>query len=442
MQDLGQNNTSDFVIERMKERPINKKKLLRRSLITASMAVMFGLIACFTFLLLEPVISNWLYPKEEHPQSENFPEDEEEMIPEEMLLNKITEDDSFSESDDFFVNQEKKKQILEVLDSYQWNVGDYVQIYSALGSFAQDMSEYMVTITAQKESSDWLDSATSSKEISGVVVGNNGVELLILSSYSNIKGADSVSVTFFDGFQTEAKIKQKYTSADIAIVSVSSGSMGERIDTVKIAPLGSSKEKKLLTTPVIALGKPTGESSSVCFGMITSEDSEANMIDASLEVLVTDIYGSVNGNGFLFNLRGQVIGMITNKKPSTDVRYMVTAFDISDLRGLISRLSNGYPVPYVGITGSPVSETVHQDGKVPLGIYVKNVDMNSPAMEAGIQPGDVLVEMNGKSINNSEDYFNTLISLENNTTINLKVMRLSVNEFKEIVYNILPGNAE
>ena len=60
-----QNDVSEkkFMIEKIKERPVNKKKLLRRTLITASMAVIFGLVACFTFLVLEPVISNWLYPE-------------------------------------------------------------------------------------------------------------------------------------------------------------------------------------------------------------------------------------------------------------------------------------------------------------------------------------------------------------------------------------------
>ena len=62
-----QNDVSEknFMIEKIKERPVNKKKLLRRTLITVSMAVIFGLVACFTFLVLEPVISNWLYPEEE-----------------------------------------------------------------------------------------------------------------------------------------------------------------------------------------------------------------------------------------------------------------------------------------------------------------------------------------------------------------------------------------
>ena len=71
-----QNNT-DFMKETIKQRPLNKRKLVRRTLITAAMAVIFGMVACFTFLLLEPVISNRLYPEEE-PEAIVFEEETEE----------------------------------------------------------------------------------------------------------------------------------------------------------------------------------------------------------------------------------------------------------------------------------------------------------------------------------------------------------------------------
>ena len=80
----------DFLIEKIKEKPVNKKKLIRRTIITVSMAVIFGMVACVTFLVLEPVISNWLYPKEEPQiQTVEFPEDKEEMLPEEMLAENL-----------------------------------------------------------------------------------------------------------------------------------------------------------------------------------------------------------------------------------------------------------------------------------------------------------------------------------------------------------------
>ena len=87
----------NFMIEKIKERPVNKKKLLRRTLITASMAVIFGLVACFTFLVLEPVISNWLYPEEE-PQVVVFPEDQDEMSPEQMLTENMQQENQNNQS--------------------------------------------------------------------------------------------------------------------------------------------------------------------------------------------------------------------------------------------------------------------------------------------------------------------------------------------------------
>lgn len=88
MPDRQQNDQNDFLVERIKVRPINRKKLIRRTILTAAMAVIFGLIACVTFLVLEPVINRWLYP-EEKPPMVSFPEDRVEMLPEDMLAENL-----------------------------------------------------------------------------------------------------------------------------------------------------------------------------------------------------------------------------------------------------------------------------------------------------------------------------------------------------------------
>ena len=74
----------EFITEKVKERPINKKKLIRKTMLTVSMAAIFGLIACLTFALLEPVISNWLHPQEPVEKIE-IPLASEEILPEDML---------------------------------------------------------------------------------------------------------------------------------------------------------------------------------------------------------------------------------------------------------------------------------------------------------------------------------------------------------------------
>lgn len=438
MQDLEEKNKSDFVIEKIKERPINKKKLLRRTLITASMAVMFGLIACFTFLIIEPVISNWLYPQEEKPNVVDFPEDEEEMVPGEMLTDNKSEDKANQGLSSTSIDKKKREEVFAAMEYYEWDVNDYAKMYDTLGEFARSLQEYVVTVTAREENQDWMDSTNSKKtNTSGVIVGNNGKELLILTSYNSIKAADGLTVTFFDGYRQEAQLLQKHASSDIAIVTVSIAAMGERINQVRIAPLGYGNAEGYLTTPVIALGKTMEEIDVIQYGNIISHGNEASLVDANFELLMTNIYGTSGGSGFLFNLKGQVIGMIPSKKPVTEVRNMIMAYEIGDIKRLVSRLSNGYEIPYAGVIGTMVSEEAHQEGNVPNGIYVMNVAMNSPAMKAGLQPGDVIVSINDKEIADFRDYFNTLAAQESGSTIILKVMRLSVNEFRELEFKIV-----
>lgn len=443
MLDLEEKNTSDFVIEKIKERPINKKKLLRRTLITASMAVMFGLIACFTFLIIEPVISNWLYPQEEKPNVVDFPEDEEEMVPGEMLSDNKSEEKTNQGLSSISIDKKKREEVFAAMEYYEWDVNDYAKMYDTLGEFARSLQEYVVTVTAREENQDWMDSTNSKKtKTSGVVIGNNGRDLLILTSYSSIKAADGLTVTFFDGYKQEAQLLQKHTSSDIAIVTVSIAAMGERINQVRIAPLGYGSAEGYLTTPVIALGKTMEEIDVIQYGNIISHGNESSLVDANFELLMTDIYGTLGGNGFLFNLKGQVIGMVPSKKPSTEVRNMVMAYEIGDIKRLISRLSNGYEIPYAGIIGTMVSEEAQREGNVPNGIYIKNVAMNSPAMMAGIQPGDVIVSVNDKEIEDFRDYFNTLAAQENGSAIKLKVMRLAVNEYRELEFNIVVSQSQ
>ena len=121
------NRDSDFMSERIKERPVNKKKLLRRTIITASMAVIFGLIACFTFLVLEPVFTNWLYPEEE-PKLIELPDITDEMLPEDML----TEEDAQPETESAVRLEEE--QIEQILSGVELDLEDYKGIYDSLAN--------------------------------------------------------------------------------------------------------------------------------------------------------------------------------------------------------------------------------------------------------------------------------------------------------------------
>lgn len=446
MQDMEQKEKNEFVIERIKERPINRKKLARRSFITAAMAVLFGLIACFTFLVLEPVISNWLYPQEE-PKVVIFPEEQEEMEPEEMLSDNIpaeaTPEPVATARPVFPADFDGDKELLlELFSNGVPDVEHYSRLYAALGDYVKDLNRYIVTITAYKSKTDWLQNVTESQtEGTGVVIGNNGKELLILTNCVFLKNADSLQAAFSNGAKVEAQVKQQHTATDVAVLSVSLNILGDEIEGISIATFGSSTQS-LLCTPVIALGSPMGEQGSAGYGMIASETGQITMIDGNYKLLMTDIYGSQSAAGFLFNLKGQIVGMITTKKTSNDMRNMIVAYGITDLKKIVSNLSKGTRIAYLGITGTDVSEQANIEEQVPLGAYVKDVAMDSPAMQAGIQPGDIVISVGNTPISKYGDYFNAVMNLENGDTIKVKIMRQFQSEYKEMEFNITVGEAK
>lgn len=442
MPEINENNKNEFMIEKIKERPVNKKRLIRRTIITAAMAVIFGLIACFTFLVLEPVINNWLYPEEE-PQIVVFPEDQEEMSPEDMLSdNMLSENEPDTPPEPVALEAE---QIQEILASLILSRDNYRQLYTAMSGYTDELNQSMVTVTGVSSDLDWFNNVTENKnQSSGVIIANNGKELLILADYLPIKDSEKLTLSFHNNVQAQAQLKQYDSTTNLAVLSVNLSELKPEMieDSIKIASLGSSNVKNIVGMPVVAMGSPMGTNGSVCYGIVSSAAGQLLAVDANYKLLVTDIYGSQNAGGVLFNLQGEVVGIITSGQNTTDMKNIITAYGISELKKLVGKMSNGSRIAYLGISGIAVSRDAHENLKVPYGAYVKDVVMDSPAMLAGIQQGDVIVAMGEESVLNFSEYSNLLMGLEAGQTVELTVMRQVQDEYKEMSFNIVLGEIE
>ena len=465
MPDKEQNSQNDFMIERIKTRPINRRKLFRRTVITAVMAVFFGLIASFTFLVLMPVINNWLYPEEEAPiETVTFPEDQEEMSPEDMLAENLptespdptpTLDPS---SDPEEVSHEEEQQIEELLQEFLSQVildrNHYSQMYKALrdyvyngyenadGEHVSALNHYMVTVRGIISNVDWFDNVQeSSNQASGLVVADNGRDLLILVDYTSLQNAESLAVDLDGGScRVEAELKGLDVNTNLAVVGIElSGIPEDLIETGKlaVANLGSSANaNNLVGTPVIAMGRPMGTSDSIGYGMITSASTQIFEPDRNYRLLLTDINGSRDAEGVLFNLQGQVVGIITGNKTSSDMANLINAYGISEIKKIIQKLSNQVAFAYLGITGVNVTSEAHQDMGVPYGAYVTELEMDSPAMLAGIQAGDVVTSINDNVVASFSSYTSMLMDLSPGQTVQLTVMRQAQDEYREMSFSI------
>ncbi len=440
MPDSEQRDQSDFLSEKIKVKPVNKKKLLRKTMITAAMAVIFGLIACFTFLILEPVFNNWLYPPEEPPLVV-FPEDQEEMSPEEMLAENIPTESPPPEPEPEGVVLEDE-QIQEILSEVTLDLENYAELYSALSAYVSKMNRYMVTVTAVTSNVDWFQNVQESRSLSsGVIIYNTSRELLILTDFSFLVSAEKLLLTFYDGTIVEAQLKQMDRETGLAVLSVDLLDMPEEFveGDFPVVTFGSSNAVNLVGTPVIALGSPMGVSNSMGYGMITSS-STLCMTDRNYRQLQTDICGSRDASGMLFNLKGQMLGVIMKSQTDSDMANVIAAYSISDLQRIVQKMSNASAVAYMGITGGDVPREANQQFGVPYGAYVEKVAMDSPAMRAGIQRGDVITGMNDTVINTYRSYSNALLEKLPNETVEVAVMRqVQQGEYREMSFSIELG---
>lgn len=354
---------SDFLRETIKQKPVNKKKLLRRTLITVVMAVVFGLVACFTFLVLEPVISNRLYPEEE-AEEVRFPEETvaEEMKPEDMIV-----EEEVPPPPETVPVELEDEQIEKLLSQVQFGIEDYQMLYEELAALAQKTGRAVVTVTSVVSDVDWLnDIYENEASASGIIVANNGKAVLILVSAGALSDADSIIVTFCDQAKVNAELVQKDATTGLAVLSVPLVSIEEEtMDVIDIAKLGSSNNTKLLGTPVMALGSPMGVSGTVCYGMVTSVGTVIDQPDSAYKSIVTDIYGSRNATGILTDLNGMVLGIIDNMNTSNDMGNLLTAYGVTELKRTIEKMSNDQERAYLGIHGADVPEEAIEESAIP-----------------------------------------------------------------------------
>lgn len=429
MEERKNQDHSDFMKETIKQRPLNRRKLVRRTLLTAAMAVIFGMVACFTFLLLEPVISNKLYPEEE-PEIIEFVEEsrEDEILPEDMIV-----DDSQMQPEPTQPPALEDEQIAQVLSEMKLGVEDYLSLFAGIREVAREVRKSIVTVVGVTPDVGWLDNEYENEgAVSGIVVADNGIELLILADVSSIEDAQSLEVAFQDGEIYQAMLMKKDNNTGLAVISIAKTKIkSTTLEMAVAANLGTSGSS-LVGIPVIALGRPMGTEGSLCYGNITSTGNVIRLPDSNYKLMTTDIYGSSSASGVLINLRGQVVGIIDMSKNSPDLSNLISAVGISDLKKLVESLSNDKDIAYFGVYGADVTESANEELGVPLGAYITEIDMDSPAMNAGIQSGDVILKWNDMEIESYQDLVSTLLSEEPEKTVSITLMRQGPEGYTEM----------
>ena len=417
-----------FIKEKIKDKPINKRRLLIHAGFNLLCAVVFGVVACFVFVLLKPYLEEWLYPKEESTIS----------IPKDDAPQEGEEDGEEEEEEKKEPPPQPESQTVVVQEELE--IEDYQKLQDKLYNIGKQANKSVVTVTGVTSGMDWFNTPYENENrAAGVIIGNSGQELLILTEKKVIVDAQEINITFIDGTMASASLKKYDGNTGIAIISVPLEDIPEAVlGQMAVAPLGNSYVVSQGTT-VLAIGSPLGANYSILCGTITSSKNEVSTIDKNYTIFTTDIVGSENGSGVLINLKGEIIGLVLQDYSSPNDRNTITALAVSELKQVIEDLSNGRDVPYVGLRLSTVTEEIAKEFSIPKGVYIKSVEMDSPAMAAGMQEADVISKINGEEVATVEQYNQKIYALSPEDTITITIKRQSGEAYVDLDCAVVVG---
>lgn len=416
-----------FIKEVIKKKPVDKRAVLIKMGCIIGSAVLFGLVAAFVFASFLPVVEE----KNEEPAQiefeDDYPEDTSngEPMPE-------TADTEAAEGSDNTAAEIQNSADGEA--AAEFGVEEYEKVYEEINEIAQNAMHSMVTVTGITSSEDWFNTTTeSTKQASGLIVANNGQELFILTEYRAVDTVDRVMVTFWDNTIVDCRYQKHDANTGLTIIKVSLKDMDSSTQQgVQAATLGNSY-LACQGESVIAIGSPMGYSNSVVNGQITSTTNKVTSTDVEYNLLTTNILGSNSGSGVLITLDGSVIGIISQQFGSGD-KSVITCLPISQLKPLIEILSNNGEIPSLGIQGQTVTAEIAKQTGMPRGIYVNMVNMDSPALQAGIQNADILIKFNGESVESMANYWEKLRKTSVGEEVTVTVMRKGAEGYVEFEF--------
>ena len=306
---------------------------------------------------------------------------------------------------------------------------------------------------------------------SGIIVGDNDDELLIATNNHVVDGATTLSVCFIGddvaNAETEtvnagdngdlnvedavsAKIKGTDADNDLAVVAVKKSDIPEdTLNQIKIAQIGSSDDLAV-GQQVVAIGNALGYGQSVTSGWISALNRTISTDDGtnSAGLIQTDAaINPGNSGGALLNMKGELIGINSAKYADSAVEGMGYAIPISKAKPILEELMNretrekvdSSKKGYLGVSLASLTTEAIEMYNMPTGAFVRNVEDDSPAQEAGICKGDIIVKFDGQKVSDGDDLLDKLQYYKSGEKIEAVIARATNGEYEENTVELTLG---
>lgn len=414
-------NNHPFIKEQIVPSKKNKRKKLFHSIETAALcAVVFGVVGSLVFTVSRPYFEAAFGKPSSSPIS--FTEE--------------TPSPSLTPSPTPSAPPVQEPVEVEFPEMERTQIEEF---YGILSDTAEEFNRSVVTVSGVVKGVDWFDNPSELADATcGLIIAKTDTELFLLSAFNRISDVSSIRITFSQKNTTiEAQLKDYDKEANLAVLSVALTDIPASIqkDLTPVS-LGDSYYAKP-GTPVLALGSPNGMMYSMDFGIVSGESIDKYITDNKLELFPTSMTASENGEGVIVNLDGQVLGIITHTQNSET--EFCTAAGITRLKPLIEKLVNSESRAYLGIVANDIPEEYKQTISVEDGIYVSKVNNNSPALDAGLKSGDVILKIDDHEISGVTMFNNLISSHQPKDSITLSIYRTSRTDDREMEITVTLG---
>lgn len=331
--------------------------------------------------------------------------------------------------------------VLPVSSENQELVVSTTEVVTAVTMAVQNTGPAVVTVvgTIPGQRTPFGRTSESTVSGSGVFISKDGY---ILTNNHVVEDTQTINIILADGSEQAATLVGTDIYSDLAVLKVEG-------DVPAAAILGNSDALNQGET-VIAIGSPLGEfMNTVTVGVVSAT---GRSIDTGYGYQIEDLIqtdaaiNSGNSGGPLLNLAGDVIGINTlvvrDSNSGTVAEGLGFAIPINTARAVAEQIiEKGYfSRPYLGISWQAITPRIAAVYRLPAeyGVYITQVAANSPASQAGLQPGDIITGIGETTLDATHAYINTLFQYSAGDTVTLTVIR----ENEQIQVQVTLGEAE
>lgn len=267
----------------------------------------------------------------------------------------------------------------------------------------------------------------------GIVAGEVDGDYIVVTEYNESWGSSDYYIKVNEEVRVSSTLLNTDKYSGLAVLAVNKKLLNDVQVEPAIIKMGNSYDARQ-NEIVIAIGRVQDNSEGYATGFITDITSDSG-VDMAYDILRTNVELKAGDYALVFDMNSSLIGISysVDDNNSGEQEHII---GISSLKPLIEQMSKAVPVPYLGIKSTNITKDVAEKFHFPEGIYVTEVELDSPAYKAGIQAGDIIYGFNDEEVMAVQTLSDRILSLKKDNTVKVRIKRTGKGgEYREIEYS-------